>query len=169
VGTQTADEIVEKILHLPEGTKAYVMAPVERRDGEEYDALWDDLRATGFSRVRVDGKSVSLDALTALRQSGRALVVYHHHTRQPGGHAAELGRWADRLRARGFDRVDALRASPYSPRAFFLLDANDEMRAAAAALAGRWHGMISWHANPTLLEDPGWRYLTGRTEDNGSL
>ena len=61
IGTQTADEIVEKILHLPEGTKVYVMAPVERRDGEDYDALWDDLRGSGFTRVRVDGKSVSLD------------------------------------------------------------------------------------------------------------
>ena len=30
IGTQTADEIVEKILHLPEGTKVFVMAPVER-------------------------------------------------------------------------------------------------------------------------------------------
>ena len=27
IGTQTADEIVEKVLHLPEGTKVYVMAP----------------------------------------------------------------------------------------------------------------------------------------------
>ena len=102
--------------------------------------------------ARDAGKSVSLEALIALRQSGRTLVVYHHHTRQPGGHAAELCPWADRLRARGFDRVDALRASPYSPRAFFLLDANNEMRAAAAALARQWHGMISWHANPTLSE-----------------
>ena len=34
IGTQTADEIVEKVLHLPEGTKVYVMAPIERRDGE---------------------------------------------------------------------------------------------------------------------------------------
>ena len=34
IGTQTADEIVEKVLHLPEGTKVYVMAPFERRDGE---------------------------------------------------------------------------------------------------------------------------------------
>jgi hypothetical protein len=105
----------------------------------------------GFSLgARDAGKHVSLEALTALRQPGRMLVVYHHHTRQSGGHAAELGRWADRLRARGFDRVDALRASPYSPRAFFLLDAGDEMRAAAVALAKRWHGLISWHPNPTL-------------------
>jgi excinuclease ABC subunit A len=68
VGTQSADEIVEKILHLPEGTKAYVMAPVDRRDGESYDTLWDDLRGSGFSRVRVDGKSVSLDSPPKLSQ-----------------------------------------------------------------------------------------------------
>ncbi len=61
IGTQTADEIVEKILHLPEGSKVYVMAPIERRDGENYEGLWDDLRASGFARVRVDGESVSLD------------------------------------------------------------------------------------------------------------
>ncbi len=68
IGTQSADEIVEKILHLPEGTKAYVMAPIERRDGETYDALWDDLRGSGFGRVRVDGKSVSLDTPPKLSQ-----------------------------------------------------------------------------------------------------
>jgi excinuclease ABC subunit A len=61
IGTQSADEIVEKILHLPEGSKIFVMAPVERRDGEEYDHLWNELRASGFTRVRVDGKSTSLD------------------------------------------------------------------------------------------------------------
>ena len=30
VGTQTADEIIDKLLSLPEGTKLYLMAPVER-------------------------------------------------------------------------------------------------------------------------------------------
>ena len=101
--------------------------------------------------ARNAGKSVSLEALTAMRQRGRTLVVYHHHTHLSGGHVAELGRWADCLRALGFERVDALRASPYSPRAFFLLDADDKMRTAAAALAKQWLGLISWHANPTLL------------------
>ena len=61
IGTQTADEIVEKILHLPEGTKAFIMAPVDRRDNEDYAALWDELRGSGFTRVRVDGTSHSLD------------------------------------------------------------------------------------------------------------
>src|SRR5207248_10246747 len=40
IGTQTADEIVEKVLHLPEGTNISVMAPFERRDGESYESLW---------------------------------------------------------------------------------------------------------------------------------
>ena len=62
IGTQTADEIVEKVLHLPEGTKVFVMAPIERRDGERYETLWDELRASGFARVRVDGQSISLDS-----------------------------------------------------------------------------------------------------------
>ena len=44
------------------------MAPVERRDGEDYATLWDDLRGSGFSRVRVDGKSVSLDEPPKLSQ-----------------------------------------------------------------------------------------------------
>ena len=77
IGTQTADEIVEKILHLPEGSKVYVMAPVDRRDNEQYDALWDDLRQSGFARVRVDGASHSLDAPPELshRRKHRIEVV----------------------------------------------------------------------------------------------
>jgi len=77
IGTQSADEIVEKVLHLPEGSKVYVMAPVDRKDGETYDVLWDDLRGSGFTRVRVDGKSVSLDEPPKLshRRKHRVEVV----------------------------------------------------------------------------------------------
>src|SRR6185436_9772203 len=37
VGTQTVDEIIEKIVGLPEGTKLYLMAPLERKGQERYD------------------------------------------------------------------------------------------------------------------------------------
>jgi excinuclease ABC subunit A len=62
IGTQTADEIIDKILSLPEGTKLYVMAPVERKGQEKYDVLWDEIRRTGFVRMRVDGTSHSVDS-----------------------------------------------------------------------------------------------------------
>ncbi|QDV36719.1 excinuclease ABC subunit UvrA [Tautonia plasticadhaerens] len=77
VGTQTSDEIVEKILHHPEGTRIFIMAPVDRKEGDDYALLWDDLRGSGFARVRVDGVSHSLDDPPTLnrRESHRVEVV----------------------------------------------------------------------------------------------
>src|SRR5205085_6400238 len=60
IGTQTSDEIIEKILSLPDGARLYLLAPVERRGQEKYDALWEEIRRTGFVRMRVDGKSYSV-------------------------------------------------------------------------------------------------------------
>src|SRR5207302_9303237 len=48
VGTQTADEIIDKIAGLPEGTKLYVMAPIERRGQEKYPSLWEEIRRAAF-------------------------------------------------------------------------------------------------------------------------
>jgi hypothetical protein len=62
------------------------------------------------------GKSVTFSELLELVRPGRCLIVYHHHTRRTGGHHAEIGYWVDRLRAIGFSTIDALRATPYSPR-----------------------------------------------------
>ncbi|MCC6419913.1 MAG: excinuclease ABC subunit UvrA, partial [Gemmataceae bacterium] len=61
IGTQTADEIIEKILSLSEGTKLYLLAPVERRGQGSYEALWEEIRRTGFVRLRVDGRSYNVD------------------------------------------------------------------------------------------------------------
>jgi excinuclease ABC subunit A len=61
VGTQTADEIIDKVLSLPEGTKLYLLAPIIRNGQEKYDAIWEDIRRSGFMRIRVDGKSYSLE------------------------------------------------------------------------------------------------------------
>ena len=61
VGTQTADEIIDKILGLPEGSKLYLMAPIERRGQEKYDALWEEIRRAGFVRMRVDRESFTVD------------------------------------------------------------------------------------------------------------
>jgi excinuclease ABC subunit A len=41
IGTQTADEIIDKILLYPAGTRLYLMAPVEVEVGEQYDSLWE--------------------------------------------------------------------------------------------------------------------------------
>ena len=61
IGTQTSDEIIERILSLPEGSKLYLMAPLERRGQEKYDALFDEIRRSGFVRMRVDKRSYNID------------------------------------------------------------------------------------------------------------
>ena len=66
IGTQTADEIIDKVMALPEGTKLYLMAPVERHGQEKYEALWDEIRRSGFVRMRVDGQSYSVEEPPAI-------------------------------------------------------------------------------------------------------
>ncbi len=66
VGTQTADEIVDKVLALPEGTKLYIMAPLERKGQEKYETLWEEIRRAGFTRMRIDGKSYTLEEPPAI-------------------------------------------------------------------------------------------------------
>ncbi|MFM7070514.1 MAG: excinuclease ABC subunit UvrA [Planctomycetota bacterium] len=61
VGTQTADQIVDKLMAHPAGTRLYLMAPLSVEVGQRYDTLWDELKASGYIRVRIDGQTHSLD------------------------------------------------------------------------------------------------------------
>ena len=42
------------------------MAPLERRGQEKYEALFDEIRRSGFVRMRVDGKSYNVDEPPAI-------------------------------------------------------------------------------------------------------
>ena len=52
---QTIDQVVEKILELPEGTKIQLLAPIVRGRKGEYVKELESVRNSGFVRVRVDG------------------------------------------------------------------------------------------------------------------
>ncbi|MDP2182706.1 MAG: excinuclease ABC subunit UvrA [Actinomycetota bacterium] len=58
---QTSDQIVDRIMELPGGTKFQVLAPVVRGRKGEHEKLLDELKREGFTRVRVDGQVRSLD------------------------------------------------------------------------------------------------------------
>jgi excinuclease ABC subunit A len=66
IGTQTTDEIIDKIAGLAEGTKFYVLGPLERRGQEKYESLWEDIRRSGFVRMRVDGRSYNVEEPPAI-------------------------------------------------------------------------------------------------------
>lgn len=95
-------------------------------------------------------KSITYDEVSGLRGEGRTLLVYHHQTRRAGGHDAEIRYLADRLRSAGARNVSALRARPYSPRVFFLIDACDTLIDRAQSFATEWTGLVSFRGDRQL-------------------
>src|ERR1700760_2533836 len=55
IARQTPQQIVDRILEMPDGTRFQVLAPVIRERKGEYVDLMNDLQVKGFARVRVDG------------------------------------------------------------------------------------------------------------------
>ncbi len=52
---QTVDQIVDRILEMPQGTKFQVLAPVIRGKKGEHQKLFENAKKSGYIRVRVDG------------------------------------------------------------------------------------------------------------------
>ena len=112
------------------------------------------LEPPGYSHASSKaGKSILISELCEIARPARCLIVYHHHARRKGGHHSEIERWAARLRGVGFATVDVLRAKPYSPRVFFLLDAPDDVRARVEQIALKWTGRITWHPDTATRDD----------------
>ncbi|WP_425483565.1 excinuclease ABC subunit UvrA [Flexivirga aerilata] len=60
VQRQTPQQIVDRLLELPDRTRFQVLAPVVRARKGEYLELFAELQGKGYSRARVDGEVVSL-------------------------------------------------------------------------------------------------------------
>ncbi|MGZ4203280.1 MAG: excinuclease ABC subunit UvrA, partial [Thermoleophilaceae bacterium] len=56
IAAQSAEQIVDQVMTLDEGTRFMVLAPVVRGRKGEYGKLFEELRAEGFTRVKVDGE-----------------------------------------------------------------------------------------------------------------
>ena len=66
---QTVSQMVDSVLALPEDTKLMILAPVvSNRKGEQVD-LFEELKAQGFVRVRVDGEIYEMDAIPKLAKT----------------------------------------------------------------------------------------------------
>jgi excinuclease ABC subunit A len=73
---QTPQQIVDRILELPEGTRFQVLAPVVRGRKGEYDTLLADLSGQGYVRARIDGETVVIDEFL---QRDERLARYEQH------------------------------------------------------------------------------------------
>jgi len=63
---QTISQMVDHVLNLPEGSKLMLLAPMVRDRKGEHLQLFEELRAQGFVRARVDGTVYDLDDIPPL-------------------------------------------------------------------------------------------------------
>src|ERR687883_1014423 len=61
VAGQSAEQIIDQVMELEEGTRFMVMAPVVRGRKGEYGKVLEELRGEGFQRARVDGEMRMLE------------------------------------------------------------------------------------------------------------
>ncbi|MGZ8157024.1 MAG: excinuclease ABC subunit UvrA, partial [Burkholderiales bacterium] len=74
LSAQSVSQMVDHALTLPEDTRLMVLAPlIVGRKGEQAD-LFDELRAQGFVRIRVDGKVYDLDELPKLNKNAKHTI-----------------------------------------------------------------------------------------------
>lgn len=63
---QTVSQMVDAVMALPEGSKLMLLAPVVRDRKGEHIQMFEELRAEGFLRVRIDGKVYEIDDVPKL-------------------------------------------------------------------------------------------------------
>ncbi len=60
VSQQTQQQIVDAVLSLPEGSRILLLAPLVQGRKGEYKNVFEDMRRSGYVRVRVDGQILDL-------------------------------------------------------------------------------------------------------------
>jgi excinuclease UvrABC ATPase subunit len=104
IEAQQVQDMVDRIMELPEGTRAYLLAPIVRDRKGEYRKEFLDLRKQGFQRVKVDGQFYELDEPPTLDKKFRHDIdvvvdrlVVREGSGNPAGrqfaHRAGSGRW----------------------------------------------------------------------------
>jgi excinuclease ABC subunit A len=74
LSAQSVAQMVDHVLELPEGTRVMVVAPsLVGRKGEQHE-LFDELRAQGFVRLRIDGKVHEIDQLPKLERNRKHTI-----------------------------------------------------------------------------------------------
>jgi len=66
ISAQTVSQMVDRVMALPEGTRAYLLAPVVRGRKGEYRKELAEWQKAGYTRVRIDGELYAIEDAPAL-------------------------------------------------------------------------------------------------------
>ena len=71
---QTISQMVDTVLALPEGSKLMLLAPVVKERKGEHQHVFEQLRAAGFVRARIDGIVTDLDQTPDLKKNNKHTI-----------------------------------------------------------------------------------------------
>jgi len=71
---QTVSQMVDQVMVLPEGSRLMLLAPVIQERKGEHLQLFEELRAQGFVRIRIDGTIHELDDLPPLEKNQKHTI-----------------------------------------------------------------------------------------------
>ncbi|MCZ2526619.1 excinuclease ABC subunit UvrA [Streptomyces sp. HB2AG] len=74
ISRQSPQAIVDRVLELEEGSRFQVLSPLVRQRKGEFVDLFADLQTKGYSRARVDGKTVQLSDPPALKKQEKHTI-----------------------------------------------------------------------------------------------
>lgn len=69
VKKQSIDQVVDRVLELPEGSRIQILAPVVRGKKGEHKKVFENAKKNGFVRVKVDGEMYDLSEVPALQKT----------------------------------------------------------------------------------------------------
>ncbi|WP_375389197.1 excinuclease ABC subunit UvrA [uncultured Amnibacterium sp.] len=69
IASQTVQQIADQLMELPEGTRFQVVSPVVQQKKGEFQDLFKELQAKGYSRAVVDGETLQLADAKPLKKS----------------------------------------------------------------------------------------------------
>ena len=110
VTRQTPQQIVDRMLQLPDGTRFQVLAPVVRGRKGKYETLLADLATQGFVRARIDGEVHELTDMIGDTPSWRATSSTRSRSSSIGSCGATAS--SDGSPTRSRPRCGSPRASP---------------------------------------------------------
>ncbi len=69
ITSQTIDQIVSRVLSLPEGSRIIILSPLVSNQKGTHEKLFKWLKKEGFARVRVDGKTLDIEDISSLKKN----------------------------------------------------------------------------------------------------
>src|SRR6266568_3194147 len=107
ITAQTREQIIGRILALPEGTRFLVLAPVVRGQKGEFKDFFADMIRRGYVRARVDGQHVKLtDDLKLDKRIKHTIEIVIDRLVQRGTRNAERGTAEGNIRSRIAESVE---------------------------------------------------------------